>query len=73
MFAGAYVDLKNNVSASPVSAATLKSDALFAKIAEEVQKNQAMAKSVAGVFLYNVTENGKISKKWSKFTEIILI
>lgn len=74
-FSGAYVDLKNVVSGSSAAAAAasssssggaLKSDALFAKIQEEVAKNPAQAKSVGGVFLYNITDNGKTVKQWSK-------
>ncbi|XP_026742371.1 peroxisomal multifunctional enzyme type 2-like [Trichoplusia ni] len=72
VIAGAYVDLKNLVSggasSSPAAAApsgALKSDALFAKITEEVNKNKDMAKSVGGVFVYNITENGKTVKSWT--------
>ncbi|XP_026320846.1 peroxisomal multifunctional enzyme type 2 [Hyposmocoma kahamanoa] len=64
---GAYVDLKqvSPVKANRVSASGLKSDGLFAKIIEEVNKNQAMAKSINGIFLYNITENGKTVKQWT--------
>lgn len=54
------------------SAGALKSDGLFAKITEEVNKNQAMAKSVGGVFLYNITDNGKIIKQWSKLNFLVI-
>lgn len=66
---GAYVDLKqvSPVTANRVSASGLKSDGLFAKIIEEVNKNQAMAKSINGIFLYNITENGKTVKQWSEY------
>ncbi|XP_063894168.1 peroxisomal multifunctional enzyme type 2 [Helicoverpa armigera] len=73
VIAGAYVDFKNVVSgqASSGPAATaapsgaLKSDALFAKIQEEVGKNKDLAKSIGGVFLYNITESGKTVKSWT--------
>ncbi|XP_075981533.1 peroxisomal multifunctional enzyme type 2-like [Anticarsia gemmatalis] len=73
VIAGAYIDFKNIVSGGAPSAAAapapsgsaLKSDALFAKIKEEVDKNKEMAKSVGGVFLYNITENGKTVKSWT--------
>ncbi|XP_053615096.1 peroxisomal multifunctional enzyme type 2-like [Plodia interpunctella] len=69
VIAGAYMDFKNNIGgsgASPAPASTgLKSDGLFAKITEEVSKNPAKAKGVNGVFLYNITENGKTVKKWT--------
>lgn len=66
----AYVDLKqvSPVKANLVSASGLKSDGLFTKIIEEVNKNQALAKSINGVFLYNITENGKTVKQWSKYS-----
>lgn len=56
-----------NVRPSAASASDLKSDALFAKIKEEVAKNPDKAKSVNAVFLYNITENGKTVKQWSKY------
>lgn len=75
VIAGAYVDFKNIVSqgasssaAAPASApsgAALKSDGLFHKIKEEVGKNKELAKSINGVFLYNITENGKTAKTWT--------
>lgn len=73
VIAGAYVDFKNVVSgqasSGPASTAApsgaLKSDALFAKIQEEVGKNKDLAKSIGGVFLYNITESGKTVKSWT--------
>lgn len=69
------MDFKNIVTGGPSAAAAapttssvgaLKSDALFDKIKEEVDKNKDMAKSVGGVFLYNITDSGKTVKSWSK-------
>ncbi|XP_063540369.1 peroxisomal multifunctional enzyme type 2-like [Cydia strobilella] len=73
VIAGAYMDLKKVESSSgPAPAAApqssgvaLKSDALFAKIIEEVKKNAAKAKSIGGVFLYNIINNGKTVKQWT--------
>ncbi|XP_073953716.1 peroxisomal Multifunctional enzyme type 2 isoform X2 [Choristoneura fumiferana] len=73
VIAGAYVDLKKVESAAaaapaapaPQSAGALKSDALFAKITEEVKKNPAKAKSIGGVFLYNILDGGKTVKQWT--------
>ncbi|CAH0695838.1 unnamed protein product [Spodoptera exigua] len=76
VIAGAYIDFKNIVSsqgtsssaAAPApapSSGALKSDGLFHKIKEEVGKNKELAKSINGVFLYNITENGKTAKSWT--------
>ncbi|XP_030024411.2 peroxisomal multifunctional enzyme type 2 [Manduca sexta] len=72
VIAGAYMDLKKVSSggapaavAPAPSGGALKSDALFAKIQEEVKKNPAKAKAVNGVFVYNITENGKNVKQWT--------
>ncbi|CAH1640233.1 unnamed protein product [Spodoptera littoralis] len=76
VIAGAYVDFKNIVSsqgasssaaapAAAPSSGALKSDGLFHKIKEEVGKNKDLAKSINGVFLYNITENGKTAKSWT--------
>lgn len=54
-----------NSSASPV----LKSDIIFKTIAERINENIEKAKSINGVFLYNITKEGQIAKKWSKFTK----
>lgn len=71
------MDLKSVVSGNAQSTSTpaqvagsLKSDALFAKIQEEVGKNADKAKSVGGVFQYNITENGKTVKQWSEYKKI---
>lgn len=83
-FLGAYVDLKNVVAgqvgsssaakqtASAPSGGAFKSDALFAKIQEEVGKNKDLAKSIGAVFLYNITENGKTVKSWSEYEFFII-
>lgn len=52
-----------NSSASP----DLKSDIIFKTIAERINENIEKAKSINGVFLYNITKDGHIAKKWSKF------
>lgn len=82
ILSGAYIDFNNIVtggasspSASAPSAGpggVLKSDALFAKIKAEVDKNKDLAKSIGGVFLYNITENGKTVKSWSEYYPLSL-
>lgn len=51
---------------SPSSSVSLKSDAVFRTISEKIDENIEKAKSVNGVFLYNITKDGQIAKKWSK-------
>lgn len=50
-----------------VSAALLKSDAIFETIAEKVEAEPAKAKAINAIFLYNITKDGKQIKQWSKF------
>lgn len=76
------MDLKNVVNAGgnatsessgSSSSTPLKSDGLFLKIQEEVKKNSAKAKTVDGVFLYNITVNGKTVKQWSKLIYVYVV
>lgn len=73
---GAYVDLKevkksqNQASPSqPLSSSSvsLKSDVVFKTILERMNENVEKARSVNGVFVYNITKDGQIAKKWSKY------
>lgn len=74
---GAYVDLKavkkSNTSSQPAtgmdSSSALKSDVVFKTIAERMTENVEKAKSVNGIFQWNITKNGKIAKTWSKFSD----
>lgn len=47
----------------------LMSDIIFKTIADRINENIEKAKSINGVFLYNITKEGQIAKKWSKFTK----
>lgn len=49
-----------------LSAEKLQSDAIFEFIIDQVKADPSKAKSVGGVFLYNITKNGKQMKQWSK-------
>lgn len=75
IFLGAYVDLKgvkksSNAAAKSTnvstSSADLKSDIVFKTIDERMRENVEKAKSVNGIFLYNITKNGQVAKQWSK-------
>lgn len=70
LFLGAYLDLKSEKMVSPnmrgVSAANLKSNAVFENIIERVEKEPQTAKAINAVFLYNITKDGKQVKQWSK-------
>ncbi|KAJ8937306.1 hypothetical protein NQ314_011945 [Rhamnusium bicolor] len=67
---GAYVDLQS-VNMQPLtnklSAPQLKSDAIFEFIIDQVNADPDRAKSIGGVFLYNITKDKKQVKQWSKF------
>lgn len=76
--AGAYVDLKEvkkskasqakSSATSSSSSVELKSDVVFRTIDERMKENVDKAKAINGVFLYNITKDGQIAKKWSKFS-----
>lgn len=61
----------NPTSQTTSSSVPLKSDAIFTTIRERMNENIEKAKSVNGVFLYNVTKDGQIAKKWSKIPFVI--
>ncbi|CAH1978148.1 unnamed protein product [Acanthoscelides obtectus] len=50
---------------SKPSSQSLKSDAIFEFIIEEVKKNPQKAKSIGGVFLYKITKDKKEAKCWT--------
>ncbi|XP_019878178.1 SCP2 sterol-binding domain-containing protein 1 isoform X2 [Aethina tumida] len=51
--------------ANKLSASNLKSDAVFEFIIDQVKQDPNKAKSVGGVFLYNITKDGKQVKQWT--------
>lgn len=50
------------------SSVALKSDVVFKTIADRINENIERAKSINGVFLYNITKDGQIAKKWSEYS-----
>lgn len=66
---GAYVDLKEVKKSTPPttsgSSGGLQSDAIFRKIQDRIQESVDVAKKINAVFLFNLTQNGKIVKNWS--------
>ncbi|XP_055640382.1 peroxisomal multifunctional enzyme type 2-like isoform X2 [Toxorhynchites rutilus septentrionalis] len=46
------------------AASNLQSDAVFAGIKERVAENEAKAKAINAVFLYKITDSGKVAKEW---------
>lgn len=58
---------------SPTSTLKLKSDAIFKAISDRINENVEKAKSVNGIFLYNITKNNEIVKKWSKLVFILIL
>lgn len=64
---GAYVDFKKIVLKPNMTAGkSLQSDAVFAGINDRVTENEAKAKAINAVFLYKITDGGKVSKEWGK-------
>lgn len=73
---GAFVDLKevkkSTQSASSTnsngggSGVSLQSDGVFRKMADRLAENVEIAKKINAVFLFNITQQGKIVKNWSK-------
>ncbi|XP_050087957.1 peroxisomal multifunctional enzyme type 2-like isoform X2 [Anopheles aquasalis] len=62
---GAYVDFKQIVVKPNMTAGSaLQSDAVFAGIKDRVAENEAKAKAINAVFLYKITEGGKVAKEW---------
>ncbi|XP_077299501.1 peroxisomal multifunctional enzyme type 2-like isoform X1 [Arctopsyche grandis] len=67
VISGAFIDLKSGPKVVPQAAAMsgLKSDGVFARIQDGVKQQPDKAKSVNGVFLYNITSDGKQVKQWT--------
>ena len=64
---GAYVDLKKIVVKPNMTAAkSVQSDAVFERIRDRVNEDPTKAKSVNAVFVYKITEGGKVVKEWGK-------
>ncbi|XP_031328032.1 peroxisomal multifunctional enzyme type 2-like [Photinus pyralis] len=65
---GAYVDLKaikTGIMQNKLAASTLKSDAVFEYINDQVKVQPDKAKSVNGIFLVKITKDGEIVKEWT--------
>lgn len=50
------------------NAGNLQSDAVFERIKDRVAEDPAKAKTVNAVFLYKITQGGKVAKEWSKYS-----
>lgn len=62
---GAYVDFKQIVvKPNMTSGKSLQSDAVFAGIKDRVAENEAKAKAINAVYLYKITDAGKVAKEW---------
>lgn len=70
---GAYVDLKevkkSTAASTPATTSggsgAIQSDSIFRKIQDRIRENVDVVKKINGVFLFNITVNGKIVKSWS--------
>lgn len=71
---GAFVDLKMVQAAVTAPAGgSLTSDAIFQSITERVAQDAAKAKAINAVFVYKITQNGKVAKEWSKYLLILFL
>lgn len=57
--------IKMQPTINKLSAQQLQSDAIFQFIADQLKEDPGKGKSVNGVFLYNITKDGKQVKQWS--------
>ncbi|XP_055550273.1 peroxisomal multifunctional enzyme type 2-like isoform X1 [Wyeomyia smithii] len=65
VLSGAYVDFKKIIVKPNMTAGqSLQSDALFTAIKERIAENEAKAKAINAVFLYKITDAGKVVKEW---------
>ncbi|KAG5894789.1 hypothetical protein JTB14_005225 [Gonioctena quinquepunctata] len=64
---GSYVDLKSVNQSTPTvnMPEKLTSDAVFEFIIEQIKADPKKAKSIGGLFLYNITKDGKQVKQWT--------
>lgn len=61
----------NIPSAQTSSSVSLNSDVVFKTIHDRMNENVERARSVNGVFVYNITKDGQIAKKWSKLFYVL--
>lgn len=50
-----------------LASSDLQSDAIFQFIIDKLKAEPHKAKGINGVFLYNITKNGKQAKQWSEY------
>jgi len=68
VIAGAYMDLTRQcavISPNLTAATELKSQEVFAGMQERINANVEKAKTVNGVFLWNITKAGKLEGQWT--------
>uniref|UniRef100_A0A1B6F4C3 Peroxisomal multifunctional enzyme type 2 n=1 Tax=Cuerna arida TaxID=1464854 RepID=A0A1B6F4C3_9HEMI len=68
VISGAYMDLTQVckvVAPHPVSASGLMSEQVFSAMKERIDADLEKAKAVNGVFLWNITNNGKVEGLWT--------
>lgn len=70
--AGGYVDLHSvrgpvsSLTLNRVNSEELASNLVFDGMQERINADPSLLKKVNGVFLYNITKNGKQAATWSK-------
>lgn len=77
--AGGYVDLHSVQESSAklqlnrINAEELSSDLVFAGMLDRVKSDPSLLKKINGVFLYNITKDGKVVSTWSKLKQFFAL
>jgi len=76
---GGYVDLHSVQESSEglklnrINASELSSDLVFDGMLDRIKSDPSLIKKINGVFVYNITKNGKPAAVWSEFILLILM
>lgn len=74
IMAGGYVDLysvepsSEKLTLNRINAEELSSNLVFVGMQDRIDSDPSLIKKINGVFVYNITKNGKPVATWSKLT-----
>lgn len=75
--AGGYVDLysvqlsSEKLTLNRINAEELLSNLVFVGMQDRIDSDPSLIKKINGVFVYNITKNGKPVATWSKLTFLL--